>query len=97
VLGKAGKLLGAVAVVVLLAGGTVGAAVAVQPPPDRPTVSVPATETLMLEPTPDTEPPVPVTPLPDPTTTTTPPPVHTVRPVAPASGGTAVSFTILPR
>src|SRR3954454_5849479 len=98
VIGKVGTLLGAAAVILLLAAGSVGAAVAVQPPPDRPSIAVPATQTLELEPTPDAEPPVPVQQLPDPTTTTppsraTPATMHATSPSAP-SGGTAVSFTI---
>ena len=99
--GKVGTLLGAAAVVILLAAGGVGAAVAGQAPPDRLTIQVPATQTLEFEPTPDTEAPVPVEQLPDPTTTTTAPPpqVHAASPAAPtaASGGTQVSFTILAR
>ena len=98
-LGKAGTLLGVAAVAVLLAAGGVGAAVAVQPPPDRPTIAVPANPTLEFEPAPDSEAPVPAEPLPDPTTTTTAPPM--ARPLTPAgpatSGGTAVSFTIAAR
>src|SRR4051794_30928925 len=98
VIGKVGTLLGAAAVILLLAAGSVGATVAVQPPPDRPSIAVPATQTLELEPTPDTEPPVPVQQLPDPTDATTamPPPTtpaHATSP-SPPSGGTAVSFTI---
>lgn len=95
-IGKVGTLLGAAAVILLLAAGSVGATVAVQPPPDRPSIAVPATQTLELEPTPDTEPPIPVQQLPDPTTATTPPttPAHATSPSAP-SGGTAVSFTIV--
>jgi hypothetical protein len=100
VIGKVGTLLGAVAVILLLAAGSVGATVALQPPPDRPSIAVPATQTLEVEPTPDTEPPVPVQQLPDPTTTT--PPSRTTTPTTPAtatnpsppSGGSAVSFTI---
>ena len=99
--GKVGTLLGAAAVMILLAAGGVGAAVAVEQPPDRPTIQVPATQTLEFEPTSDTEPSVPVEQLPDPTTTTpTPPPqAHAASPATPAAanGGTQVSFTILPR
>src|SRR3954451_7311705 len=96
VIGKVGTLLGAAAVILLLAAGSVGATVAVQPPPDRPSIAVPATQTLELEPTPDTEPPVPVQQLPDPTDATTamPATAHAPSPSAP-SGGTAVSFTIV--
>jgi hypothetical protein len=102
VLGKAGTLLGVAAVAILLAAGGVGAAVAVQQPPDRPTVVVPANPTIEFEPAPDAEAPVPAEPLPDPTTTTTAPPIaQPATPAAPAapatSGGTAVSFTIAAR